>query len=64
MLKYENSCVKCETCTGCGANREYPVIVCDCCGEELDPDDAFNDGDEDLCLDCLKEKYSLKGKFT
>lgn len=64
MEKYTNFCNGCEVCHGCGLNREVLVIMCDCCGDEIDPDDAFNDGDEDLCLDCLKDKYSLKGRFA
>ena len=31
---------------------------CGKCGDGFyEDDDKYNDGDEDLCLDCLKEKY-------
>lgn len=63
MIQYEDECVGCKSmglpCYGDACpNRNVPHIYCDKCGEEIDEDEWYEDDEyEDLCEDCLKEKY-------
>ena len=59
MVKYEDRCCDCAAggypCRGAECPlRNMEVHYCDKCGEELD--EIFDDGDE-LCADCLLERY-------
>lgn len=60
MVRYENQCCDCATpsypCMGASCPlRKVEVHYCDDCGEELD--EIYDvDGDE-LCEECLKEKF-------
>ena len=59
MTKTENHCVDCGLpCLGSRCqNRNVKVCYCDKCNEEI-PYDAIYDVDgEELCEDCLKEKF-------
>lgn len=49
-----NDCCGCaDGCHGCGANKDYDVLVCDQCEEEFD---ELAEIDElELCPDCLWE---------
>lgn len=61
MKVKESDCVSCGLpCLRSGCPH-YEVInyYCDECGDELG-DEVYNDGDQDLCEYCLKEKYKLK----
>lgn len=59
MKQIENHCVGCGDmypCIGAGCSRRHvEVYYCDKCGEEID--DVYEADDEDLCEDCLKEKF-------
>ena len=61
MVKIENHCVGCREsglhCLGSTCpNRRVEVWYCDKCGEELGEDIYFAD-EEDLCEECLREKF-------
>lgn len=61
MKKIVNMCRGCATdsypCRGLLCpNQRVPVYYCDKCGCEID-DDVFDVDGEDLCEDCLKEKF-------
>lgn len=61
MVKYENHCCGCAVpaypCEGASCSlRSVPVHYCDKCGEEL-TDDIYDVDGEELCEDCLKEKF-------
>ena len=60
MVEYESQCVGCPPERGCLGdscpNRNVKVTYCDCCGYEIEEDVYEVDG-EDLCEDCLKEKF-------
>ena len=60
MVKVENGCVGCPPEMGCMGsscpNRNVKVIYCDCCGEEI-CDEVYEVEGEDLCEDCLKDKF-------
>ena len=60
MVKIENQCVDCGLpCLGDSCpNRNVEVCYCDKCHEELPYDGIYetDDGDE-LCEDCLKERF-------
>ena len=58
MWQYENDCVGCERCYGCGANHAKHWY-CDECGEELSEGDAFEIENKELCLCCVKKFYGL-----
>ena len=65
MVRYEDECVGCPKEMGCLGDacpyRSVPYYFCDKCGEEIDPDDMYCDGDEDhLCRECLLERYRIK----
>ena len=60
MIKIENRCVDCKSaglrCIGSScSNRAVEVLVCDRCGEEIDPDDAYEVGGETICGYCKNE---------
>lgn len=60
MVKYENHCCDCATpgypCRGSECPlRKVEVYYCDKCGEELD--EIYEADDEELCEDCLKERF-------
>ena len=62
MIRYENHCVGCRSmglpCLGAScSNKNVPVYYCDTCGEELNPDEMYEVDDEDLCEECLKERF-------
>lgn len=58
MREIEDRCVGCPTCVGSTCkNVNVPVYYCDECGEELDPDEIYRVGSEDLCEDCLKDMF-------
>lgn len=52
MKQYENDCVGCEVCVGCGRKRTLH-IYCDKCGAE---DTIYYFDDEELCIDCIEDK--------
>ena len=62
MLKIENHCVQCSVGTGLHClgsacpNRSVEVYYCDRCGEEIEGDLYYDEG-EDLCEECLKDKF-------
>lgn len=61
MVRIENHCCNCATpgypCLGpsCPETR-VPVYYCDKCGEEI-YDDVYDVDGEDLCEECLKDKF-------
>ena len=60
MLRIENDCCDCATpsypCQGALCpRRRVEVYYCDSCGSELD--DIYDVDGEELCEDCLKEKF-------
>lgn len=64
MKKNEDRCVCCAVpaypCIGALCpNKNVSVFYCDKCGEEMD--DVFLVEGDQLCEDCLKEKF-LKNK--
>ena len=54
-IEIENACNGCDTCLGCGRNRDYKVFYCDKCGTQIDETVWFLDG-QDLCEDCVLEE--------
>ena len=61
MVKIENHCCDCAApgypCLGSACpNRNVEVYYCDECGEELD-DDIYDVDGEELCEECLKERF-------
>ena len=61
MKKIENHCVGCPPNMGCKGSacphRNVEVIYCDSCGEELWLDEVYEVDGEDLCEDCLKDRF-------
>lgn len=60
--RFENCCVKCATpaypCDGDKCpNRNVPVYFCDKCKEEFEPEELYVIDDEELCVDCLTNKF-------
>ena len=60
MLRIENRCCDCATpgypCRGSACPLTHlEVYYCDKCGDELD--EIYEVDCEDLCEDCLKEKF-------
>lgn len=58
--KYEDHCRDCAVpgypCLGSSCpNRNVPVYYCDKCGDELD--EVYDVDGEELCEDCLKERF-------
>ena len=59
MLKYENQCCDCPIgCIDCGRKR-VPVRYCDHCGE---PDTLYYFDDEELCIECIKDRLDEVGE--
>ena len=63
MVRIENQCLGCEDlgmhCLGAACPRKrVEVRICDKCGEELD--DIYEVDGEELCEDCLKERFLKK----
>lgn len=63
MKRIENHCCNCAVpgypCIGSACpNRNVPVHYCDKCGYELD--EVYEVDGEELCEDCLKEKFLVK----
>lgn len=62
MIKYENRCCDCATpaypCRGslCPLRR-VPVHYCDKCEEEIWDEDIYQVDEEELCENCLKDKF-------
>lgn len=52
----ESACVGCgiSPCMHCGA---VTVYICDKCGDEIDSDEHYKVDDEDLCENCLKDRF-------
>ena len=50
MVYWENNCIKCDYCVGCGADHQA-VLVCDECGEESET--LYEYDGEQLCGDCV-----------
>lgn len=61
MVKYEDNCCGCADSLGClGAscpNRNLEVYYCDACDCEIESDEVYDVDGEDLCEDCLKERF-------
>lgn len=61
MVKTENQCVGCPTEMGCMGSacphRNVEVVYCDHCGDEIDRDEVYEVDGEDLCENCLKDKF-------
>lgn len=56
MMKIENDCVSCDLpCIDCGRKRS-PHYYCDKCGIE---ETLYKYDDEELCKDCLAEKFEI-----
>lgn len=61
-----NECCDCASpgypCLGDSCPYAHMIHYrCDRCGAEItDEDDLYNDGESDLCLDCLKETFKKK----
>lgn len=55
---YEDDCVGCEHCIGCG-RRNYPHYYCDGedCREEFSPDELYDYDGDMLCEGCLLKKF-------
>ena len=64
MIKTEDNCVGCPPEMGClGSfcpNRNVLVYICDCCKCEADELYIY-DGEEQLCEDCLLDKFQKVG---
>ena len=59
MVKTENQCVDCGLpCLGSSCpNRNVKVHYCDKCNDKLSYDEMYEVDDEELCEECLKEKF-------
>ena len=66
MIKVVDMCCDCATgMAGCGGCRlkHVPVHCCDICGEQFGdtvPDDIYDVDGEEICEECLKEKFIRK----
>jgi hypothetical protein len=66
MVRYENDCCDCATesypCRGKACPlRNVPHYYCDKCGKE---EALYEYGDEELCADCLLEKFEkVEGSY-
>jgi formylmethanofuran dehydrogenase subunit E len=58
-IRIENHCVDCGIhCLGSICpRRRVEVHYCDKCGEELPDDEIYEADDEELCEECLKERF-------
>lgn len=59
MVKTEKRCVTCELpCLGASCpNRMVEVHYCDNCNYELSEGEIYEVDDEELCEECLKERF-------
>jgi hypothetical protein len=62
VVRIENHCVGCTDlgmhCLGSTCkNRNVPVYYCDKCGDELPYDEIYEADGEEICEECLKEKF-------
>lgn len=59
MVQIEDRCVECgRPCLGAACpNRRVEVHYCDRCSEELPPDETYMVDGEELCEECLKERF-------
>ena len=62
MVRYVSMCLDCTAlglhCLGPGCrNRKVAIHCCDKCGAELPDDEIYDVDGEELCEDCLKEKF-------
>lgn len=62
MVKFESDCLECGLpCKGRACpNYEVEVHYCDCCGKDLYLETIYDDGQEELCEDCLLNKYIVE----
>lgn len=66
MTRYKDRCCGCATdtypCMGSSCpNRNVKVTYCDKCGAELPDDEIYEVDGDDLCEDCLKERFLKEG---
>ena len=61
MIRIENRCVECGIDEGCMGdacpNRRVEVHYCDRCDEELALGEVYEVDEEELCEECLKERF-------
>ena len=63
MIKIENHCNCCDLpCVNCGL-KHVPVYYCDECGYEIEDDGVYEVDGDDLCEDCLKEKFKKEVEY-
>lgn len=63
----ENDCVGCETCMGCGRDRDYFILECDCCEEVINfNNEVFYETAKYryVCEDCYIEYLKENGNIT
>ena len=60
-VTFENECVGCPPERGCLGdscpNRRVEHFFCDKCDAEVSPGELYEVDGEDLCEDCLKERF-------
>lgn len=61
-IRYENQCCDCAVpgypCLGNACKRRHvEVHYCDRCGYEIPDGEIYEADGEELCEDCLKEKF-------
>lgn len=55
-----SACIHGGMCTGCmECEREEEIFVCADCGEEIDPDELYEVGDERLCRSCVLDRFRI-----
>ena len=65
MIRVENGCVGCPDGSGCLGHscpvRRIEIRYCDVCRCEISDDEEYYlvDGEE-ICEDCLKDKFAIK----
>lgn len=64
MIRIENQCCDCAVpgypCMGSSCPRRHVKIYeCDNCGAELEQGELYEYDDEELCIDCIKERLSV-----
>lgn len=61
MINYEDECVGCPIEIGClGSScpkKNVPHYFCDECGDEFYPSELYKYDGEELCKNCLVEKF-------
>jgi len=59
MIRRESRCVGCPPEMGCLCEGcpHYSVISCYCDSCKEETEDIYRVEEEDLCLDCLKERF-------